>query len=72
MRPKSHVGCCYLLVTHEVRKIDNKQETKVITKVTKRAIWQDAYLTPTEKAADDHFRELIEIKKENKRKLFKF
>lgn len=72
MRPKSHVGCCYLLVTHEVRKIDTKKEKKVITKVTKRAIFKSAYLTPSEKAADDHFRELIEIKKERKNRLFKF
>lgn len=71
MRVKSHVGCCYLLVaTEEVHIVNNKQKS-IITKVTKKAIFKSAYLTPDEKAKEEHFREILELKKSHKHHLFK-
>ena len=68
---KSHVGCCFLMATAEVRVINTKTKKAVVTKVTKKAIFKPVYLTPSEKANEEHFRELLEIKKSRKYRLFK-
>ena len=70
-RIKNHVGCCYLLAATEMSVINTKQKKAVITKVTKKAIFKPVYLTPSEKANEEHFRELLEIKKSRKYRLFK-
>ena len=70
-RIKNHVGCCYLLAATEISVINTKQKKAVITKVTKKAIFKPVYLTPSEKANEEHFRELLEIKKSRKYRLFK-
>ena len=68
---KSHVGCCFLMATTETRVINTKQRKTVVTKVTKKAIFKPVYLTPSEKADEEHFRELLEIKKSRKNNIFK-
>ena len=68
---KSHVGCCFLMATTETRVINTKQRKTVVTKVTKKAIFKNVYLTPSEKADEEHFRELLEIKKSRKNNIFK-
>ena len=70
-RIKNHVGCCFLMATTEVRVINTKTKKAVITKVTKKAIFKPVYLTPSEKANEEHFRELLEIKKSHKYNIFK-
>ena len=74
-RVKSHVGCCFLMATTEVSVINTKTKKAVVTKVTKKAIFKaifkPVYLTPSEKANEEHFRELLEIKKSRKYRLFK-
>ena len=70
-RIKNHIGCCYLLAATEISVINTKQKKAVITKVTKKAIFKPVYLTPSEKANEEHFRELLEIKKSRKYRLFK-
>ena len=70
-RVKNHVGCCFLMATTETRVINTKQKKAIITKVTKKAIFKPVYLTPSEKADEEHFRELLEIKKSRKYHLFK-
>lgn len=71
MRIKSHVGCCYLLAATEVHIVNTKQKKAIITKVTKKAIFKPVYLTPSEKANEEYFRELLEIKKAHKYNIFK-
>lgn len=72
MRIKSHVGCCYLLAaTKEVHIVDNIQKKSITTKITKKAVFKSAYLTSSERVEEQHFRELIEIKKSHKHSLFK-
>lgn len=72
MRIKSHVGCCYLLAaTKEVHIVDNIQKKSITTKITKKAVFKSAYLTPDEKAKEEHFREILELKKSHKHNLFK-
>lgn len=68
---KSHVGCCFLMATIEVRVINTEQKKSIVTKVTKKAIFKPVYLTPSEKADKEHFREILEIKKSRKHRLFK-
>ena len=68
---KSHVGCCFLMATAEVRVINTKTKKAVVTKVTKKAIFKPVYLTPSEKADEEHFRELLEIKKSHKYNIFR-
>lgn len=70
-RVKSHVGCCFLMATTEVSIINTKTKKVVVTKVTKKAIFKSAYLTPSEKEDEEHFREILEIKKSRKHHLFK-
>ena len=70
-RIKSHVGCCFLMATTEVHVINTKQKKAVVTKVTKKAIFKNAYLTPSEKADEEHFRELMKLKKAHKYNIFK-
>lgn len=70
-RIKNHVGCCYLLAATEVSIINTKQKKTVITKVTKKAIFKPVYLTPSEKANEEHFRELLKLKEAHKHNLFK-
>lgn len=70
-RIKSHVGCCFLMATTEVHVINTKQKKTVVTKVTKKAIFKPAYLTPSEKAEDDNFKEILKIKRSRKHHLFK-
>ena len=70
-RIKNHVGCCFLMATTEVRVINTKTKKAVVTKVTKKAIFKPAYLTPSEREDEEHFRELLEIKKSRKYRLFK-
>ena len=70
-RVKNHVGCCFLMATTETRVINTKQRKTVVTKVTKKAIFKNVYLTPSEKADEEHFRELLEIKKSRKNNIFK-
>lgn len=71
IRVKSHVGCCFLMATTEVSVINTKTKKAVVTKVTKKAISKSVYLTPSEKADEEHFRELLEIKKSHKHNIFK-
>lgn len=70
-RVKSHVGCCFLMATTEVSVINTKTKKAVVTKVTKKAIFKPVYLTPSEKKDEEHFRELLEIKKAHKHNIFK-
>lgn len=70
-RVKSHVGCCFLIATTEVSIINTKTKKAVVTKVTKKAIFKPVYLTPSEKKDEEHFRELLEIKKSHKHNIFK-
>lgn len=70
-RVKSHVGCCFLMATTEVSVINTKTKKAVVTKVTKKAIFKNVYLTPSEMADEEHFRELLEIKKSHKHNIFK-
>ena len=70
-RVKNHVGCCFLMATTEVSVINTKTKKAVVTKVTKKAIFKPVYLTPSEKANEEHFRELIRLKQSHKHKLFK-
>lgn len=70
-RVKNHVGCCFLMATKEVSVINTKQRKAVVTKVAKRAVFKPVYLTPSEKANEEHFRELLEIKKAHKYNIFK-
>lgn len=70
-RVKSHIGCCFLMATTEVSVINTKQKKVVTTKVTKKAIFKPVYLTPSEKKDEEHFRELLEIKKAHKHNIFK-
>ena len=70
-RIKSHVGCCFLMATTEVSIINTKTKKAVVTKVTKKAIFKPAYLTPSERENEEHFRELLEIKKAHKHNIFK-
>ena len=70
-RIKNLVGCCFLMASTEVSVINTKTKKAVVTKVTKKAIFKPAYLTPSEKANEEHFRELLEIKKSRKYRLFK-
>jgi hypothetical protein len=57
--------------TTETRVINTKTKKAVVTKVTKKPIFKNVYLTPSEKAQEEHFRELLEIKKSRKHHLFK-
>lgn len=68
---KNHVGCCFLMATTETHVINTKQKKAIITKVTKKAIFKNVYLTPSEKKDEEHFRELLEIKKAHKHNIFK-
>ena len=68
---KSHVGCCFLMATTEVSVINTKTKKAVVTKVTKKAIFKPVYLTPSEKADEEHFRELMKLKKAHKHNIFK-
>lgn len=68
---KSHVGCCFLMATTEVSVINTKTKKAVVTKVTKKAIFKPVYLTLSEKADEEHFRELVELKQSHKHQLFK-
>lgn len=70
-RIKNHVGCCFLMATTETRVINTKTKKAVVTKVTKKAIFKPVYLTSSEKKDEEHFRELLEIKKSRKYRLFK-
>ena len=70
-RVKNHVGCCFLMATTEVHIIDTKTKKAVVTKVTKKAIFKPVYLTSSEKANEEHFRELLKLKEARKHKLFK-
>ena len=70
-RVKSHVGCCFLMATTEVSIINTKTKKAIITKVTKKTIFKPVYLTPSEKADEEHFRELLEIKKSHKYNIFR-
>ena len=70
-RVKSHVGCCFLMATTEVSVINTKTKKAVVTKVTKKAIFKPVYLTSSEKKDEEHFRELLEIKKSRKHQIFK-
>lgn len=70
-RIKNHVGCCYLLATTEISVINTKQKKAVITKVIKKAIFKPVYLTPSEKEDEEHFREILEIKKSHKYNIFR-
>lgn len=70
-RIKNHVGCCYLLAATEVSVINTKQKKAVITKVIKKAIFKPVYLTPNEKENEEHFREILEIKKSHKYNIFR-
>lgn len=70
-RVKNHVGCCFLMATTEVSVINTKTKKAVVTKVTKKAIFKPVYLTSSEKADEEHFRELLEIKKSHKHNIFK-
>lgn len=70
-RVKNHVGCCFLRATTEVSVINTKTKKAVVTKVTKKAIFKPVYLTSSEKADEEHFRELLEIKKSHKHNIFK-
>ena len=70
-RVKSHVGCCFLMATTEVSVISTKTKKAVVTKVTKKVVFKPAYLTPSEKKDEEHFRELLEIKKSRKNNIFK-
>lgn len=70
-RIKSHVGCCFLMATTEVSVINTKTKKAVVTKVTKKAIFKNAYLTPSEKADEEHFREIIKLKQSHKHNIFK-
>lgn len=70
-RIKNHVGCCYLLATTEMSIINTKQKKAVITKVIKKAIFKPVYLTPSEKENEEHFREILEIKKSYKYNIFR-
>lgn len=71
IRVKSHVGCCFLMATTETRVINTKQKKVTVTKVTQKVIFKPAYLTPEEKEDEEHFRELLKIKKSHKRNIFK-
>ena len=68
---KNHVGCCFLMATTEVSVINTKTKKAVVTKVTKKAIFKPVYLTPSEKADEEHFRELLKLKEARKHQLFK-
>ena len=68
---KSHVGCCFLMATAEVRVINTKTKKAVVTKVTKKAIFKPVYLTSSEKEDEEHYRELLEIKKSHKYNIFR-
>ena len=68
---KSHVGCCFLMATAEVRVINTKTKKAVVTKVTKKAIFKPVYLTPSEKEDEEHYRELLKLKEARKHQLFK-
>ena len=70
-RIKSHVGCCFLMATTKVSIIDTKTKKAIVTKVTRKAVFKPVYLTPSEKADEEHFRELLEIKKTHKHNIFK-
>ena len=71
IRVKSHVGCCFLMATTKVSIVNTKTKKAIITKVTKKAIFKNAYLTSSEKKDEEHFRELLEIKKAHKHNIFK-
>lgn len=71
IRVKSHVGCCFLMATTETRVINTKQKKVVVTKVTQKVVFKPAYLTSSEKQDEEHFRELLEIKKSHKHNIFK-
>lgn len=70
-RVKSHVGCCFLMATTEVSVINTKTKKAVVTKVTKKAIFKPVYLTSSEKADEEHFREFMKLKKAHKHNIFK-
>lgn len=71
IRVKSHVGCCFLMATTETRVINTKQKKVTVTKVTQKVIFKPAYLTPEEKEDEEHFRELMKLKKSHKHSIFK-
>ena len=71
IRVKSHVGCCFLMATTETRVINTKQKKVTVTKVTQKVIFKPAYLTPEEKEDEEHFRELMKLKKAHKHNIFK-
>lgn len=71
IKARSHVGCCYLLATTETSVISTKQKKVVVTKVTRKAIFKSDFLTPSEKADEEHFRELLKLKEARKHQLFK-
>ena len=71
MRINSHVGCCFLMATTEVSVINTKTKKAIVTKVTKKAIFKPVYLTPNEKADEEHFRELVKLKQSHKYNIFK-
>ncbi len=70
-RVRSHVGCCYLIATTKTSVINTKQKKVVTTKVTNKAIFKPAYLTSSEKKDEEHFRELMKLKKAHKYNIFK-
>ena len=71
IKARSHVGCCYLLATTETSVINTKQKKAVVTKVTRKAVFKSDFLTPSEKADEEHFRELMKLKKAHKHNIFK-
>ena len=71
IKVRSHVGCCYLLATTETSVINTKQKKVVVTKVTRKAVFKSDFLTPSEKADEEHFRELLKLKEARKHRLFK-
>lgn len=62
-RVRSHVGCCYLIATTKTSVVNTKQKKVVTTKVTNKAVFKPAYLTLSEKKDEEHFRELLKLKK---------
>lgn len=71
VRIKNHVGCCFLMAITEKQIINTKIRKAVVTKVTKKAIFRPVYLTPSERAKEQHFRELLKLKEFNRQQFFK-
>lgn len=71
VRIKSHIGCCFLMATTETRVINTKTKKVIVTKTTQKVVFKPAYLTPSEKEDEEHFRELLKLRNSLKKSIFK-